>query len=63
MHPDKLNSVHELRKPLERIVFALNRHYERIRGGKRIERKQSQRRRAVYKHIVIVVGDFIERTF
>ena len=55
--------AHELGQPLERIIFALDRHKKGVGGAKAVERQKPQRRRAVDENEVIVVPKRRQRRF
>ena len=50
---DQAHVPQELPQPLERVVLALDRNDELLRGGERVDRQQAERRRAVEEDEVI----------
>ncbi len=48
--------IHELAQTLEGVVFALNRDDDRVCGSQRVDRQESERRRAVYNDVGILVA-------
>ena len=56
-----IDRLHQMRQAFQRIELALHRHEHGIGCAKRIERQQSQRRRAINQHMIVGQGDSGER--
>ena len=56
MVADQVHRREELRQALERVVLALDRDEDRVRGRQRVDREQAERRRAVDEDPVPGVG-------
>ncbi len=54
MHSDRLDGREQLRETLECVVLALDGYNDDIARGERIDCQQSEGRRAVHKHGVVV---------
>ena len=59
----QLHRIHELAQPLQRKIFALDRHHKGIGGGQGVERKQSQGWRAVNEDKIEAAPNHIQRPF
>src|SRR5882672_10405780 len=55
-----MDGVEELREALERVVLALHRNEQRVRGGEHIDGDETQRRRTVDEYVVVLRGDRCE---
>jgi len=54
--PHEIDGRYQLRKPLERVVLALDRDHHGVGGGQSVDSEQPQRGRAV-QHDVVVGGN------
>ena len=54
MHSDRLDGREQLRETLERVVLALDGDNDDVARGERVDRQQSEGRRAVHEHGVVV---------
>ena len=52
-----LHRRHQLRKPLEREVLALQRNEQRVGRDEHVERDQRQRRRAIDEDVVVAIAN------